>query len=310
MHEVTRRTVRGRPDWLRALGAREPPETIVCDDRRFRLREIYKHDSWAATARYASSDPTTYSASRSPTSPFAGIPANAAAEQALSSRQIVCKFNRQSRLGGVPMGWLGRRLARREAEAYRRLSGICGVAQGCGPIFQVDGQRIEHAVAHEYIPGEPLDPQHSLPDDFFPALRETLRAVHAAGIAYVDLHKRENVLVSSEGHPYLIDFQVSFQGPASAGETGAQPICWLLVKLQAMDRFCLAKHVRNHRPDQLERLGLERDLDPPRWLQLHRKLAAPLRGLRRRLLTRLRVRDASGRAESEVFAEHAFRRTT
>jgi hypothetical protein len=45
----------------------------------------------------------------------------------------------------------------------------------------------------------------------------------------------------------------------------------------------------------------------PFWIMAHRLIAMPFRAVRRRLLTRLRVRDGRGRAHSEVFAEEAVR---
>ena len=46
------RQVRARPRWLKALGLATPPETLEIAGVPHRLRETFKHDSWAATALY------------------------------------------------------------------------------------------------------------------------------------------------------------------------------------------------------------------------------------------------------------------
>jgi hypothetical protein len=160
---------------------------------------------------------------------------------------------------------------------------------------------LKHAVAHAYVPGEPLCHKHRLDDRFFPALRAMLAAMHYRGIAYVDLHKRENILVNERGEPYLIDFQVCFGvwskrwGRTALGKT-------LLKALQQADRYHLAKHVAAHRPDQAG------EIERPWWISAHRVVGVPLRQMRRRLLTWLGIRQRGGRAETETFPEEAVRR--
>src|SRR5712691_2007307 len=98
-------SVRPRPPLLRALGRAEPPEQVEIDGKTYRLLRVVKHDSWAATAFYAGAD-----------------------------KQIVCKFNRQQRIGPMPMRWLGRWLARREANALRLLAGLPGIPAAVGQV--------------------------------------------------------------------------------------------------------------------------------------------------------------------------------
>jgi hypothetical protein len=76
---------------------------------------------------------------------------------------------------------------------------------------------------------------------------------------------------------------------------------------QSTDLFCLFKHVRHYRPEQLAALELEKYQQIPWWIRLHRLVAVPFRQARRRLLSKLSIRDSSGRANSEVFTEHALR---
>jgi hypothetical protein len=128
-------------------------------------------------------------------------------------------------------------------------------------------------------------------------LAALLQRVHRRGIAYVDLHKRENILVGEDGRPYLIDFQISVQ-LAQRGPVGA-----ILRLLQCCDAYHLAKHVRRGQLDQGGLPAAPRDAGRPWIIRLHRRIAVPLRTSRRTLLVWLGVRTTGGRAHSEVAPE-------
>lgn len=269
------RSVKARPAVLRALGAHDPPEEVYIDGEVFHRYDIYKHDSWAATAMYSG--------------PRFGV---------------VCKFNRKQPIGLISTSWLGRFLAHREGFAYARLADVSGIIRGCGPV-RVAGVHWPNAVAHEFMPGHPLGASEQVNDAFFPDLLRTLQEVHARGFAYVDLHKRENILVGEDGKPYLIDFQISYY---ASQRSLVWPISRLVLRLlQKSDLYHLSKHVRRLRPDQLESLGLADINKRPWWIRAHRLVAVPFREGRRKLLTLLGVRGKSGRSATETFAEHAFR---
>jgi hypothetical protein len=136
---------------------------------------------------------------------------------------------------------------------------------------------------------------------FFPTLEALLRAMHSRKIAYVDLHKRENILVDVEGDPFLIDFQISVAWPS-----------WLVggplfAILRRSDEYHLMKHWARSRPEQcgIDEVALRKRI--PWMIRAHRLVARPLREARRRLLVKLGVRAGKGRVETELFAEHALR---
>jgi hypothetical protein len=261
---------------LRALGNDDPPARIDINGQSYERGEIYKHDSWAATAVY-----------RGP------------------AITVICKFNRQASFFGLPMAWLGRWLASHEAKVLRLLRDSPAVPRPLGAV-KVNGRVLSNAVARTYIAGHPLGRYERVDDDFFPALERLLAIMHARAMAYVDLHKRENIIVSDDGRPYLVDFQIS-----------ASPLPWPLNNpatraitrmLQQSDLYHLLKHKSHHRPDQTgfdhHAMGCRR----PWWIRLHRFVAVTPRNLRRRLLVLLGVRTGTGRAHSEHFAEDAVRR--
>jgi serine/threonine protein kinase len=108
---------------------------------------------------------------------------------------------------------LWRHLLRREAGVYDRLAGIPGIPRSYGLL---DGRYLllEHVSGPSYRGAET-----SLADRerFFALLLETLRAMHAAGVAHRDLKRKDNLIVGPGERPYLIDFGIARQLKASGG---------------------------------------------------------------------------------------------
>jgi hypothetical protein len=267
--------VRPRPAVFRALGVADPPAAVEIAGETFRLREIFKHDSWAATGIYDS--PT---------------------------RRALCKFNRQQSIFGLPMRWLGRLLAARETGFMERLAGIEGIPMSLGPVSS-GGTVLRHAVSRQWIAGHALMPGERVDARFFPRFRRLLAEVHARDVAHVDLHKRENILVDERGRPHLIDFQISFASPH--GRLAAGVLRGLLQVLQRCDTYHLLKHEIKHRPDDCAVQATELARLRPWWIRAHRSVAVPFRRLRRGLLVMLGIRAADGQASSEAFPEVAHR---
>lgn len=268
--------IRPRPPILRALGAGQPPAEIEIRGATYRLVRVFKHDFWAATAHYAG-----------------------------DAGEVVCKFNRRQPLGLIPMRWVGRCLARNERRAMERLADVPNVPRWSGEV-RVGGKVQSNAAAHEFIPGQPYSIDVKVDADYFTRLRQVLDVMHARRMAYVDLHKRENVLVGDDGLPYLIDFQVSFV-PRDTWLSRTWPVRTWLRALQRADNYHYLKHLVRVHPERC-------DLGPkgiaghrPLWIKVHRKIAGPIRAGRRRLLAGLHVRDRSGRVATELNAEEAFR---
>ena len=267
--------VKARPDWLRALGNRSLPETVVIGGLGHRLRETFKHDSWAATGLY----------------------------EGPSGVLRVVKLHRQAPVFGFPMGWLGRRMARHEIHLLSSLADLRGLPALAGPVSS-EGHFLRNAVARDYIGGHPLGNREVVNDSFYPALRALLSAMHEQNVVYVDLHKRENILVNERGEPCLIDFQISLAWPRWL------PAGPLFAVMRRSDEYHLMKHWSRSRPDQcgFDDVALRTRIPWP--IRVHRLVARPIRELRRRLLVKLGVRSGKGRVDTELFAEHALRQPT
>lgn len=268
-------SVKARPRWLKALGTEGPPESLEIAGVSHRLVEVFKHDSWAATALY-----------ESPWGIFR-----------------VVKLHRQSPFFFIPMRWLGRRTARNERILLEQLADLDGIPALSG-LVSTGGPVLDHAVAREFLNGHPLGNREAVPDPFFAELKKLLQEMHARRIVYVDLHKRENIIVSERGKPCLIDFQISIRWP------GWLPAGPLFRIFQRSDEYHLMKHWARCRPDQCGMNSSELQQHVPWWIRAHRLIARPFRELRRRLLVRVGVRSGKGRVETEVFAEHALRDIT
>lgn len=250
------------PAWLRALGRGELPERVEIEGRMYRRVTIFKHDFFAATGKYLE-------------------------EGQSENKTIVLKVYRVASLFGLPMRWSGRWQMRHEARMYRLLAEVAGVPRFCGEVG-------ETGFAHAYVEGHPLGRGESVDDAFFPRLAGLLDAVHALGAAYVDLEKRENILVGDDGRPWLIDFQISFHWPWRFGAAW-WPVRAVRGVLQRGDRYHLLKHKRRLRPDQLTDEERQRAAHVPFLVRMHRVLFRPFTVVRRRVLVIMGARKGTGR---------------
>lgn len=266
--------VRNYP-WLKALGRCGLPDAIVVGSATYALVETFKHDFFAATGLYRRLDPVSPGVTRS-----------------RGPGKVVLKLGRTADLLGLPMRPLGCWLAKREARHYAALGGIAGI-----PAYV--GMWRDHGLVHEYVEGHALRRNERVNDEFFPRLTALLDALHARDMAYVDLEKRENILVGDDGRPYLIDFQISL-ALMTKGWRRSRIARFLLRRLQESDVYHLLKHRRRHRPDQLSLEQYEASHRRPVYIDLHRVLFRPWTLLRRQTLKRMHGGDWSPREGGRV----------
>jgi len=245
-----RQSVETTPPYLRALGRRELPASIDVLGERFQRGRVFKNDFFAVTAMYAN-----------------------------EHRKVVLKVGRQAWLGIFPMRWVGRLLAAKERAALQALSGTEGI-----PRYLCHWE--DTGIVREYLDGHAMIKGERVPDDFHERLRGLIRRVHAAGMAYVDLEKCENVLVGADGRPGLFDFQIAWHWPRGWGGE-LFPARLIRRWLQRADWYHLVKLQRRTRPDQLSREELAQSYVKPGYVQAYTRLSRPLTLFRRWLLRRI-----------------------
>jgi len=235
-------------DWMKykQLRGKPLPDRIDVDGQGYRLVKHFKRDFYAATGLFERE--------------------SAAADAALPE-QIILKIYHTERLGIIPLGWLGKRLCRRESFYYRRLDGIAGCTRYLGH-FGKSG------FIREYTPGCHLREYRAErePDAaFYEELRAQLQAIHDHGIAHNDLSKPENILVKPDGRPVIIDFQIASRF-ASRIPVVKQLGRRLLRYFQSLDVYHLDKHHRRARPQDFTAEQLKQAKKKGLLLYLHGQL--------------------------------------
>lgn len=238
---------------MHALGRDALPEQISTGGRTFHIARFIKHDFFAATGFYCDVD---------------------------TGERVVLKISRTQPFMGIPLRWLGRWVNRREMRFYTKLSDLPNVPSLVGTVGDT-------GFVHAYAPGEPLSRRSTIPDDFFDQILGLIALLEARGIAIVDTHKPENILLGDDGRPHLIDFQISFDMADMWNVWPARP---LLRMFRRTDVYHTLKHKKRLRPDLLteaERALVERRSWPVR---LHRTLTRPYFIVRRQFFAYLRSR--------------------
>jgi hypothetical protein len=247
-----------------------PPRRVTLPGGNYRLVRVFKHDFFAATCLYE-------------LDPAAGAPAGNAIPR------VVVKFGREQVFWGLPMRWYGRWLHHHERDVYAHLAGLEGVPRWAGSLSHT-------AYAIEYIDAQPLDHLQCLPPpEFFDRLAAVIRAIHARGVGYGDANKRSNILVTPDGRPFLIDFQVA----GYRDYPMPRPLRWLppfIVRhMQAGDIYHLYKHKRRLAPHELRPEEEELSRRHGAFNRLYRRVNKLYKAVRRRFL---REQHASGRLAS------------
>jgi RIO-like serine/threonine protein kinase len=236
---------------MRALGAKNLPETLLLDGVAWTLTRTHKHDFWAVTGFYESP----------------------------SGEKAVLKMGRTEPFAGVPLAWIGRWLCRREVRFYTRLADLPNVPKILGRVG-------ETGFLHDFAPGAPLSKHRPVPDGFFDELIHLMQELHARHIAYVDANKPENILLGDDGRPHLIDFQISWD-LHELGDTFLNR--WWLKRLQRADVYHVLKHKKRLRADELTETERRIVTQRSAFIRIHRFITKPYFKLRRTTFKRLRA---------------------
>lgn len=177
-------------------------------------------------------------------------------------------ISRETRTARPGLGWLARRLARREARALTRLGGLAGTPR----LVNCDGAEL----VRTWIAGEPM--QRARPADaaYYREALGLIRRIHRAGLTHNDLAKETNWLVTPGGNPALVDFQLAIVHRGRGR---------LFRSLAREDLRHLLKHKRTYRPAALTRRQLRVLSTPAALSRAWRAAGKPVyRFVTRRLL--------------------------
>lgn len=164
----------------------------------------------------------------------------------------------KSAAGRGIVAWVNRWMLRREYLIYRRLDGISGIPHCYGffrgrylVLERVDGKTMrETTIADREL--------------FFNEMLATIKSIHDRGVAHGDLKRKDNVLVTPDSRPCLIDFGVSiFRKP------GFHPFnhfrhsfshqhdfnAWVKHKYNRQFQNISAEDLQYHRPLRIERMA-------------------------------------------------------
>jgi len=132
------------------------------------------------------------------------------------------------------LAWLARALLRREATALAALQEIDGIPR----LIEHD----RHTLLRYFALGVPMHVGRPQDAAYFRDAARLLRRIHSAGVVHNDLAKEPNILVSEEGSPVFIDFQLASY-TARRGR---------LFRVAAREDIRhLLKHKKTYRPDLL-----------------------------------------------------------
>jgi RIO-like serine/threonine protein kinase len=109
---------------------------------------------------------------------------------------------RDTRTARPWLRWLARRLLRREARALAELGALDGIPQ----LIESSKDRL---VRH-YIEGVPMYQGRPSDPDYYRRAAVLLRQLHRANVTHNDLAKEPNILVTLDGTPAFIDFQLAW----------------------------------------------------------------------------------------------------
>ncbi len=188
----------------------------------------------------------------------------------------------KSARGPWPWRSLGAAAIRREHRVYRMITGIPGIPQCLGLLEN-------NRLVLEYLDGGTFRQREHEIDDwdrFFDRLLETIRAIHARGVAHGDLKRKDNLVVGADERPHIVDF-----GVASIERSSQWP--WANASFRWMRQYDYNAWVKLKNRGQLEVLGeVDQKLYKPTRLEQFARVIRvvwqklTLRRLRRRLWPR------------------------
>jgi hypothetical protein len=136
-------------------------------------------------------------------------------------------------------------LMRREHRALARLA-LGGGIEGIPRVLAL----APRALTRTWIEATPMQIAKPRDPTYFRAAAQLLRRLHAAGVIHNDLAKETNWLVTPDGRPALVDFQLAMT--LRLARAGGKPSRGTLARALGHDDIRhLLKHKRSYLPDRL-----------------------------------------------------------
>ena len=132
--------------------------------------------------------------------------------------------------------WIARHLLAREARALAVLEELEAVPT----LIRADKCTLDRS----YVDGVPMQEGRPGNIDYFHAAARVVRRMHRLGVVHNDLAKEPNFLLTTDGKPAIIDFQLSWFAPQRGP---------LFRTLAREDIRHLLKHKRTYCPERLTR---------------------------------------------------------
>lgn len=109
----------------------------------------------------------------------------------------------KSAAGAGIVAWVNRWMLGREHDIYRRLQGVTGIPRCYG--FFLGRHLVLERVDAQTMRQTTIDNRGV----FFQEMFEIIESIHERGVAHGDLKRKDNILVTRDSRPCLIDFGVS-----------------------------------------------------------------------------------------------------
>ena len=243
---------------LYACGGEGLPESLKVKGTDYSIEKVYKNDFFASTALYRKR-----------------IVPECDAGKSLPER-VILKMARNTWCFCLPIHLFGKGLCSHEIRILKRLQGISNVPR----LLEELGK---YGFVYEYIEGCSLDEEpEKLPADFFARLSALLEEIHSRRVVYMDMNKRGNILLGSDGAPYIIDFQISLYLPHSNS---------IVSKIRASlcqdDIYHLRKHHRKFSVETMTPKELAMSYRINARVRIHRILTLPYKIIRRFVMKHL-----------------------
>ena len=145
-------------------------------------------------------------------------------------------IRRDAREAPIAVRWIARHLLAREARALAVLEEL----ENIPTLVRADRSTLERS----YVDGAPMQEGRPADIDYFHKAARVVRRMHRLGVVHNDLAKEPNFLLTTDGKPVIIDFQLSWFAPRRG---------YLFRILAREDIRHLLKHKRTYCPDHLTR---------------------------------------------------------